>query len=678
LASANTQNNFSLSYDYNKFSIQLSGNSNILKIKNYAFSGTYLYIETHGFVKENSNIDTFSDPIYIRPTKERMYEYYNSISILETQLIKDGIFLVPSIDIAKDSSFEQTFVWPKSIDGFAPDSFGTNFESYKVKILNAAEKIDQEKTDIFIKTVIPENYLELDSDGEIYRTIIQTYAYEFDKLKNYIDAIAYAHSVNYNDDESVPKKFLTKLSTLLGWELSESFSELNLFDYLTSDLDQQSNSFSYFNVEIWKRMLVNIVWLYKRKGTRDAIMFMFKLLGAPENLINFNEFVYDITQNIPNLTNKIDSDGYINYNSSAYAFQEGGKNRGNGDAYITQWTPEYNPTARIDNNKIEIGGETNGTRSIVNTKEIELSFSPSKAIEDDVWTYFKQSGTCWSWSSSSPAFSCLTIPFENLTYSCDVVSSVNISSMTLNQYIDYIYTNSIDPTNRKTNSQCHKTWSYPELKNIYLSYYKSTCSENNHLTFCKLESYLQLLEVQLGSYILQLVPSTSIFDGSVSTLYKNPVFHRQRFVYREGVDAGSVFRRELQEEIKPKIKYASTNKAKICIFAGRNISDNNIDITGDSWRVERNIPPQNICPSSKNVINKITVKNNDIIIPQLKKLEIKINYITNRILRIKPIKITCNVNKNHTEIGFGAVNIHSTHIEGTTLSELTEERTINY
>jgi len=563
LTSAVTENNLSLPYDYGKFCIQLSGGTDVFSISNYSLSGTYMYFEVKEWLMDGNSITTYDNAVYIRPTKERVYDYNKSITSLETQLLMGGVsgctFLIPAIETPQDDSFNQSFLWPRTIDGFAPNSYGAEFETFRDNLLLAAEKVDDEKTDIFIKTVIPENYLELDSDGQIYRTIVQTYAYEFDKLKNYIDAIAYAHSVEYNNEETVPQKFMLKLSQLLGWKLADGFSELDLLDYLTSDLDSQSNSFSYFNVEIWRRILVNLVWLYKKKGTRDAIMFIFKLLGAPDCLINFNEFVYDITQQIPDLNDKIDSDGYIKYDASTYVFQEGGFGRGDGDKYITQWMPEFNPIARIDNIKTQTGDTIYGTRNVVNTKEATIRFEPSLAVECDVFEFYQEPCSCWSWGSGCPSFSSLTVPFEYLTFTCDDVSPINVTAMTLSQYIDYVYTNSIDPTTRKTNSQVHTTWSYPELENIYLAYYYATYPANSHLTIGRLEAYLELLEVQLGDYVLQLVPATTIFDEGVSTTYKNPVFHRQRFVYREGIDRGSMFRKGFPDDLNPQLAPVNIN-----------------------------------------------------------------------------------------------------------------------
>jgi len=667
LASGNTEETYSLSYEYDEFCIQLSATTSakteVFTIKDYSFSGTYLYFEVYGFLM-SSGTATYENALYIRPTKERMFNYNDSITALETQLLNEGIFLIPAIDTTADDSFEKTFTWPRTIDGFSPDSYGTDFEDYKENILAAAEKVDQEKTDIFIKTVIPENYTELDSDNEIYRTIIQTYAYEFDKLKNYIDAMAYAHSIEYNNEETVPKKFLTKLGSLLGWKLSEGFSELDLFDYLTSDLDENSNSFSYFNLEIWRRILINLVWLYKKKGTRDAIMFIFRLIGAPDSLIKFDEFVYDIAKTTPILTGKVDTDGYINYATSDFIFQEGGDGRGNGDAYINQWRPEFDPVMRVDNNKIQTGDTTGGTRSIVNTKEIDLAFSPAQAIETDVWEFYQQSGACCQGQvGCTPALSlsCLTVPSEYLSFTCDDACPVNITAMTLNQYIDYVYTNSIDPTNRKTNAQCHTTWSYPELKNIYLTYYYATCPpDNHHLTMCRLESYLQLLEMQMGDYILQLIPATTIFDDSVASLYKNTVFHRQRFVYKEGVDKGSMFRRNFPDEIQPGVGYSFVNTATICVFAGHsNLSSGALDITGNSWRVEKNIPAGNICPSAKNIANKTSGR--------------KIDTITTKSGALSPIKVTCSINKNKLSTGIDAVNISNVEVNEMSQNLISEE-----
>ena len=84
-------------------------------------------------------------------------------------------------------------------------------------------------------------------------------------------------------------------------------------------------------------------------------------------------------------TNKINENGYINYSVSNYIFQEGGPGRGNGDNYINQWRPEFDPLEEIDNIKVVVGNESVfGSENIVNTKEIELGFNAPAVLEKKV------------------------------------------------------------------------------------------------------------------------------------------------------------------------------------------------------------------------------------------------------------------------------------------------------
>jgi hypothetical protein len=249
--------------------------------------------------------------------------------------------------------------------------------------------------------------------------------------------------------------------------------------------------------------------------------------------------------------------------------------------------------------------------------------------------------------------------------------------MTLAQYIDHVYTNSIEPTNRKTSVQSHTTWSYPELKNIYLAYYQATCTDdnNNHLTMCKLEAYLQLLEIQLGDYILQLIPATTIFNENIPTTYRNPVFHRQRFVYREGVDRGSMFQRPLEDHPSAIVPQCALNTVKICTFAKQSYLPNGkLDITGDTWRVKNNIPSQNICPSSKNIKaqyihwNKIEGASANI-----KQSEIVGTYIETKSASISAVHLRCSVNSNSISTVIGAVTVIPTYVSQNSQSLISEE-----
>lgn len=566
-------NQISLMTQTNLFEIQLSATTTAqtesFTINTYSFYpgvAAYLEFEINGHLSAGAVIPltgtTSTLPVYIRPSRKRVTEYKMQQSRLERQLLGEGVFNIPDID-DENTSFTYRIQWPRTIDGFNPDTNGDSFEQYKSNMLLLAGNTDMDKTDMMIKTMIPENYIQFDTKTQIYQKLTASYAKQFDEIKQFIDNIAYAHSISYNNQESVPEKFLIKLSNLLGWKLSSSFSDIDLFEYLADDENPEQNSFAYYNVEMWKRILININWLYKRKGTRDALQFIFKLMGAPECLVVFNEFVYEIEKTIidennidttafPAQVNKANSRGFINYEASEFIFQEGGPGRGDGQRYINQWGPEFNPIKRVNNIKVQVGdtGFT-GSENIINTKELYATLSPANAIECDVFKWYQLSGTCWVWgTTSSPYFSGNTVPYEYTIDDCEFVSPDNITGMTFNDYMQFIYTSNIEPRNRKTNSQIHTTFGYPELKKIYMNYYLMSYPQSNKLTIKKLEAFLGLMETNFQDYLLQLIPATTILE-SQGTTYRNTIFQRQRFVYKDGINDGSEFQNQLPPDIRP-------------------------------------------------------------------------------------------------------------------------------
>ena len=608
--------------DTEKFSIQLSGSSDNEEheIVSYEFipssgnntSFMKFVISGRLFKESTTSGETYTNPVYIRPTKKRLNNYLSSLSRLQKQILIEGEFLIPSAE-EPDTDVLRDFIWPKNIDGFNPDNKGESFNDFVKEILTASELVDDSKTSIMIRTMIPENFLEQDNEDLDYSKLIETYSVEFDKIKQFIDTISFAHTVEYKEEESVPKKFMVQLSNLLGWELSSSFNEKDLFEYIVGDVEN-NKSLSSVNTEIWKRILVNIIWLFKKKGTRDALQFIFKLIGAPECLINLNEFVYDIKESfvkenpiknssfspsqgqnnlvtIPDTLSqggpsKINENGYINYDYSQFIFQEGGQGRGDGQNYINQWRPEFDPVKRVDNVKVQVGTEEfYGTENIVNTKEVTISISPADAIECDLLNWLKSTDVCWYWGTIDKdplgrteldpdkfAFSALTVPFEYLPKDCSYICKECIEDMDFAEFSEWIYANSIDPRTRKTIDQNHTSFWYQELKNVYLLYYYANNPRSNRLTFRSLEFFIDLMEVQFADYFFQLIPATTIFQGT-GIEYRNTLFNRQKFVYKEGINDGSEFQTEftppLESEITPiipKSEVPSSNKAPLNII----------------------------------------------------------------------------------------------------------------
>jgi len=608
--SEQSESQIDLFNETSSFAIQLSGDSQNLgtgntfmneihKITSYSYSlNQYLQFTIDGILlpQESVSLSSFNYPLYIRPTRERVGQFKRTLPNLERQIIYDGTFLVPNSEIG---TYERKiFEWPKTIDGFAPDSYGNSFDSYVENILEVARYIDEEKTNIMLRTMLPENFIDLDSQDKAYRKLTTVYAEQFDSIKQYIDGIAYAHSVSYDGSESVPNKFLVRLANMLGAKLPNAFNSENVIDYLAGEFDSSNKSFEEYNLELWRRIMVNIVWLYKKRGTRDAISFIFKLIGAPKCLFNLEEFVYDVkkvtrsldlnigetdvfdpnTFTIENSNepesfipanlfdeissrdlndalafdengNIINNDGYPDVNSQI--FQIGGLGRGNGQSFIDGLGTEYDPLKRVDNLKTKTGN----TRSIVNSKEINVDLRPSRAIECDVMDWYELGYGWWNWGSTSYYFSGLTVPFDWQVEDVNTIVPNNMSGITIYEWLDYIYKNNVDPRNRKTKDwQNGTTGTYKDLKKIYITYMLWTNNQNsNRLTFKKLDKFLSLLERNFQDLVPFLVPSTSIIS-TYGTTYGNTEFNRHRFIYKPGINDGSEFKVDLPLVLEPTVQ----------------------------------------------------------------------------------------------------------------------------
>jgi hypothetical protein len=554
--------------DYPMFTVQLSGtgfttNYNITSYRYETGTTGFFEFTVNGLFLSAGTTSVL--PFYIRPSPEKYSQYQRHISNLEYQVAFVGTFKVPNVDNERTYSYE-TYEWPREIDGFNIDTIGTDYDNWRESLLLAASRIDETETAWMVRTMIPEQFIELDTDTQIYQKLISTYGEEFDKIKAYIDNLAFMHTVNPNNIESVPNKFMFKLSKMLSFNFHDAFSDVDLFEYFLFE-DSEEKTLQDYNFELWRKMLANIVWLYKKKGTRDALMFIFKLMGAPDNLVSLNEFIYTIERTAntvvdPNNPNdKIAPDGFPNYDASQFIFQEGGSGRGNGQKYINQWKPEYTPAKSIDNIKVHTGDTTGGTRNIMNTKEVQVALDPAGAIESDIKEWFELSYQNFAWGGTGfttspfadPIYSASTVPSGwSLSNRADFIVPTNITAMTISEWLDFVYTNNTNPVNRKTSWQYSQHNSnYLSLKSIYMTYMLWTNGEDsNKLTFGKLEDLLSLLERNYFNYIQDFVPSTSILEQT-ATVYRNTLFERQKFVYKEGINAGSEFQKPLPDEFDP-------------------------------------------------------------------------------------------------------------------------------
>lgn len=253
---------------------------------------------------------TYTSNFLIKPNNGVVEEYYDSIDELEvillnrdTNPIYTASFSVPTdnFDNTKTVLSKVSVTWPTTKDGWNPQINGLNYEQYIENLSSIADEVDNYKSNLMIRFLSSPQLFEFDSEDEKAASVFQLYGQGFDKVKKFIDNIAYMRNVTYDGINNVPDVLLKNLANTLGLETYNLFDEKSLqkslYTRTNSNYDGVSLGYNLIDAEyeFYRRLLVNLSYMYKSKGTKKCIEFFLKFLGAPEPLIKIDEYVYKVT-----------------------------------------------------------------------------------------------------------------------------------------------------------------------------------------------------------------------------------------------------------------------------------------------------------------------------------------------------------------------------------------------
>jgi hypothetical protein len=265
---------------------------------------------------------TINDSVLIRPNDGITEEFFSGLDELETLLLNretnpkyQASFKVPkdSLDETKTEIVNVYVNWPTTKDNWNLQIVGIDYADYISQLSSLGDEIDDYKSNLIVRFLTAPQLFEFDTDDQKAQSIFQLYGQSFDRVKKYIDNIAYMRNVSYDGINNIPDVLLKNLSQTLGLTTTNLFDEKTLEDTLYT---RQNSVFDGLLVgktlieaeyEFYRRLLVNLTHLYKSKGTRVSIEFFLKFLGAPEPMIKIEEHVYNVTKlpNNPNLENDL-------------------------------------------------------------------------------------------------------------------------------------------------------------------------------------------------------------------------------------------------------------------------------------------------------------------------------------------------------------------------------------
>ena len=243
-------------------------------------------------------------PFYIKPQKFQSQKLVDDLGGVEKFLLNQqsvpqytSTFKVMSQTEGGQNYIERKYyTWPKQ-DLVNLDISSQEYLDYVQNLVDVGKLLDENKTNLVSRFLTTGALKEFDTGDRKVEKTLQVYGRSFDDVKRFIDGIEYMSNITYDGVENVPNKLLRNFALMLGWKTPNLIPQQNLLDTLLNTSQPQFSGESIgltpaeLDIEVYRRILMNTAYLFKAKGTRKVVEFLFDFIGAPTAMIQFNEYI---------------------------------------------------------------------------------------------------------------------------------------------------------------------------------------------------------------------------------------------------------------------------------------------------------------------------------------------------------------------------------------------------
>ena len=174
--------------------------------------------------------------------------------------------------------------WPKSGSVLWPANSEVATNWYETQ-LAIAQRYDEFNENNLVNTI--PTYLREDHESSPYLTFVSMIGQLFDNIKLYIDQFPYIYSRNLNPNEELSKDLISEIAQSIGFKLPTVDSVYNLTDNILGT--NESTPRRDLAAEIYKRLLHNLPFFAKAKGTKTALETLLKTFGITSQLLTVRE-----------------------------------------------------------------------------------------------------------------------------------------------------------------------------------------------------------------------------------------------------------------------------------------------------------------------------------------------------------------------------------------------------
>ena len=164
--------------------------------------------------------------------------------------------------------------------------------SWYAYLKNLAQQHDELNPN-YINNNLPE-YLVSDSDNADFVVFMDMIGQHFDTLRTYINGLNRIKLQSEDPELGIPNELVWHLLKSMGWDGIRAYDSQFLWEYafgLNQDGSQKYGmSLEDANNQLWRRLLNNLPYILKHKGTSRAFKAAMACYGVPNSMLTIMEF----------------------------------------------------------------------------------------------------------------------------------------------------------------------------------------------------------------------------------------------------------------------------------------------------------------------------------------------------------------------------------------------------
>ena len=142
------------------------------------------------------------------------------------------------------------------------------------------------------------------ASSDVFRNFALILARHFDNVKSYVNQLVNLRRVHYGDFDQTPDELLSHVASSFGWELEGGFVKSDALQYfvgrnvLAGPAGNSGKALADIKAKLWRRILLNLMYLYKTKGTRESVDALLRSYGVDSGFVRLKEYARRTESNL--------------------------------------------------------------------------------------------------------------------------------------------------------------------------------------------------------------------------------------------------------------------------------------------------------------------------------------------------------------------------------------------